>query len=116
MVVVSQKDQNPNFTSDAPPAYEDLVSNQTAATFTTLRQGDEKRRSIGSTTAVSDLGDGVSVDARRASGSYIPSNVGPPLSPAKTTRSIGINKNWFSWFSEKDTRKEVKQTIQSLVR
>lgn len=121
MVVLTQKDQRLldsdssditsnlliSASSDAPPpAYEDLVSNHDVTPLSTLTHGEEKRRSTGSLTATSDReGDGT---GRRASTSNI--------SQSQSKRSIGINKTWFSWFSEKDTRKEVKQTIQSLIK
>lgn len=115
MVVLTQKDHladsDINTSSDAPPAYEDLISSHHVTPLSTLTHGEEKRRSTGSLTAASEREDeGIGADRRRAS----TSNISPTQSKA-TIRSIGINKNWFSWFSEKDTRKEVKQTIQSLV-
>ncbi|GJJ07273.1 hypothetical protein Clacol_001473 [Clathrus columnatus] len=119
MIVPGQKNQgDPSsnltlLTQEAPPAYEDLIRSQDVANFALTRTFDEKRRSTGSSTSLSEH-EGQSIDARRVSSS----GASAQLNPAKTARSlIGINKNsWFSWFSEKDTRKEVKQTIQSLIK
>lgn len=82
---------------DAPPAYDELGGHQSDSP----RFSSDQKSHHGP-------GEGPSSSSR--------SQVSQPSQRgSKSSVGSGINKTWFSWFSEKDTRTEVKQTVQSLV-
>ncbi|KAF8591634.1 hypothetical protein K439DRAFT_1626625 [Ramaria rubella] len=91
---------------DAPPAYNDI------------ERGDPSRLSVDQK---SPGGSGQSSEPRagpstlRSKASIVTTTSQSNLA-GKTSGAPVVNKNWFSWYSEKDTRKEVKQTIQSIMR
>lgn len=84
---------------EAPPAYDDLVEVGRDSGGMEY-SGDRKGAGGGGGAAVC-----VTVQPQP----------GPSSPPAGSSTSHGRNKTWFSWFSEKDARAEMKRTIQSLV-
>jgi hypothetical protein len=87
---------------DAPPAYDELESGRDSARFA----GDQKAPN----------GPGGYVPQAGPSSSRETNQASPRSSQQGAAGHVPSGtKTWFSWFSEKDTRMEVKRTIQSLV-
>lgn len=84
---------------DAPPAYDELEPSRNPSRFSA-----DQKTPIGSGAFSPQAGPSNSREANAASSRSSQHN-----------GASGANKTWFSWFSEKDTRMEVKRTIQSLV-
>ena len=102
MILTNKAPQVETEAVDAPPAYDELIeAHQSSARF----PSDQKTQNGPERQAAPEGQPGPStLRAARPSPRSSQSSVG-----------VGTNKTWFSWFSEKDTRMEVKRTIQSLV-
>ncbi|KAF8511478.1 hypothetical protein BU17DRAFT_97166 [Hysterangium stoloniferum] len=84
-------------TTETPPAYEEVVPN------TQPIPSDEK----------SDRGSSLrdTGTIQRSPNAVAGTSSGPPQSPWPR-----VNKRWYSWLAERDSDKQVKETVQSLIR
>jgi hypothetical protein len=81
-------------TNDTPPAYEDLVINPQSV------PNDEK----------SDYNSRLARIEQHS-----PNTVPGESSTVLHSPRPAVNKRWFSWFGERDTERQIKETVQSLV-